>query len=606
MGIWGEGLLTSLAQRLNPGDSLLVIGGSGQGKTTLINDLADQLTANEKKVFLLGADTGLPAWGPPACLSLVNKGQTGDSIAIAFTGSLDPLRSSAAYFSALSRFSRSVPPDSVLLVEAPGIARERISIPFITHLVAAFGPRGIALLTGNPVLDAAGEFLKKRDDLFLEPVAPSPNCAVLSKQARLLLRTAAFDRFQSGARETPVYTGNFEIIGKSRPVEEWKGSIVGFLGSSGETLALGEIRGVEETVANVITPLSSFSNVSAIFFGDLQRSPEGTICTRPPAETKKPKRAGLPAPWIIRERPNLRIPISWPVNNPQAAYEVRMLNSLFGDPGLLLRRKGSGRAMAFDLGWLEPMPAKVLHDITDIFISHAHMDHLQGIVTFLRMMMAGKTLVRIYGPPGIDANIEGLLRLFRFNLLDSEGPGFIVHAFDGSHIDRTEFRCTEPLVIKKKERLPAAEGLLLDEGDTRVRAFLLEHSIPVLGYRCESRGFVPPGPGEKKPHLFTLAYITDAGDCPHNRDIIIKHARDVDLLVCESMFAEDQRERALKTGHFTARAAAEIAAACNVGRLIPFHFSPRYIEDPGIIYREILPIFDRVIPAVEDTGSAGL
>jgi ribonuclease Z len=72
----------------------------------------------------------------------------------------------------------------------------------------------------------------------------------------------------------------------------------------------------------------------------------------------------------------------------------------------------------------------------------------------------------------------------------------------------------------------------------------------------------------------------------------------VDLLYHEATFAEDNRERAVATFHSTARDAAGIALAANVGKLIIGHFSSRY-DDRDVLLQEALAVFSKT-EAAED------
>jgi ribonuclease BN (tRNA processing enzyme) len=58
-------------------------------------------------------------------------------------------------------------------------------------------------------------------------------------------------------------------------------------------------------------------------------------------------------------------------------------------------------------------------------------------------------------------------------------------------------------------------------------------------------------------------------------------------LICEAVFCERDADHARYTGHLTARACGEIAAAAGVRQLIPFHFSPRYEGGAEDVYEEV-------------------
>lgn len=93
-----------------------------------------------------------------------------------------------------------------------------------------------------------------------------------------------------------------------------------------------------------------------------------------------------------------------------------------------------------------------------------------------------------------------------------------------------------------------------------------------------------------------LVYATDFGDTPANRERLLRLAQGAEVLFCEASFREDQREQARRTGHLTARACGEIAAAAGVGQLVPFHFSRRHVDDVSELYAEIRRHFPRPAP----------
>jgi ribonuclease Z len=75
----------------------------------------------------------------------------------------------------------------------------------------------------------------------------------------------------------------------------------------------------------------------------------------------------------------------------------------------------------------------------------------------------------------------------------------------------------------------------------------------------------------------TVVITGDTRPC----DSTVEIARAADLLVHEATFGDEDAERAVETGHSTAREAAIVAQRAGCRRLLLSHFSARYSRDAG-------------------------
>jgi ribonuclease Z len=316
-------------------------------------------------------------------------------------------------------------------------------------------------------------------------------------------------------------------------------------------------------------------------------------------------------------------------------FSPALVNDPFGDPGLFLDFRFERRALLFDLGDLAALPPKKLLRVSDVFVSHTHMDHFIGFDRLLRVCLGRDTGVRLFGPPGLIGQVEHKLAAYTWNLVESYPGDFAVETWEVDpmwNARGARFRCHRRF---EREPLPGRElreGLLLDEPAFRVRAAFLEHRTACLGFAVEEKAHInvwknrlaelglPVGPWlkdlkdavrrgaaddtpiharwhdhdgahERALPLGTLraevlrlvpgekiGYVTDVLHDEENARRIAALAADADLLFIECVFLDEDREHAARKCHLTARQAGTIARAARAKRVVPFHFSPRYTD----------------------------
>jgi ribonuclease Z len=83
-----------------------------------------------------------------------------------------------------------------------------------------------------------------------------------------------------------------------------------------------------------------------------------------------------------------------------------------------------------------------------------------------------------------------------------------------------------------------------------------------------------------------ISYVTDAAPTEKNMEKIAALGADSHLLVIEATFAHRDLERAMQRNHLTARLAGQLARKARAARLLVFHHSPRYQENPELLSTE--------------------
>jgi ribonuclease Z len=272
-------------------------------------------------------------------------------------------------------------------------------------------------------------------------------------------------------------------------------------------------------------------------------------------------------------------------------------------PAAFLVRRG-GEKLLFDCaeGTQRQLQRSIvgLPDIEDIFLTHLHADHFLGLPGMLKTFaLRGREEppLTVHGPKGL-SDLFGKLRPFLGRLPYGLT---LVELEPGDSLERGEYRIDAFAVdhgvsavgyaLVEHERpgrfdVAAADALGVPPGRERG---ILQAGRPLTlddGRVITPDAVLGPGrPGRK------IVLTGDTSPSP----AVVQAAHRADLLVHESTFAADEKERARETLHSTAAEAAEVARLAEVGLLALTHVSTRYFgPELAREAREIFP--DTVVP----------
>lgn len=173
----------------------------------------------------------------------------------------------------------------------------------------------------------------------------------------------------------------------------------------------------------------------------------------------------------------------------------------------------------------------------DIFITHAHLDHIIGLTYLLALDSSTVQGVTVHADP---AKIKAIKSHLFADLLFPVLPAITFQ--------------------------PLAEPVEL--GSWRITWFDLRHPGGSVGFRLD-------GPKQ------SLAYVTDT--TANKQAAYIEPIRDVDLLIHECHFTDEQQASAELTGHSCVSAVAEVAQACGTQQLLLVHVNPHLADDEALL-----------------------
>lgn len=230
--------------------------------------------------------------------------------------------------------------------------------------------------------------------------------------------------------------------------------------------------------------------------------------------------------------------------------------------------------------------------ITKILITHWHGDHVLGLPGLLQSLALSeyKKTLHIYGPKGIKKSIKDMLNVFNF----SRGYKIEIREVCGKFFETDKFYIRAE---KMTHLIPCNAYTFVQKGQIRIDKKKLKKekipSGPLLKQLKKGKNIIY---NKKKYFAKNLTYQEDNKkisfvlDTSMNKKII-PFVKDSDLLICESTFSPELKDKAKEYEHLTSEKAAEIAKKSNSKKLILTHISQRYENNPNKILNEAKKIF---------------
>jgi ribonuclease Z len=247
-----------------------------------------------------------------------------------------------------------------------------------------------------------------------------------------------------------------------------------------------------------------------------------------------------------------------------------------GLPALLVRRGGDKLLFDCGEGTQRQLVASVgLPEVEAVFLTHFHADHWLGLPGMLKSfeLRDRETPLTVYGPEGTAAllavmgRVIGRLR-YPFSVVELE-PGESV-AFDGYEIGAFNVRHRGPAYGYALVEDPRPGRFDADKAEALGVAFGPDFGRLQRGEAVDgvdpAQVVGPERPGRK------VVISGDTSPC----EMVRVAAHRADVLVHEATFLDEEVQRALQTGHSTARQAAEVALEAEVTMLALTHLSTRY------------------------------
>jgi ribonuclease BN (tRNA processing enzyme) len=519
-----------LRARLSGRQRVLLFGPPGSGKSTLAAKLAALFGHHGEVCACVSGDPGSPAFGVPGAICMGRWTDNGWRCTdVEPLCSLDAGRFRLPLIQALGRLIKRAPRQLILL-DGPGVVRGAAGAELLAGIAESVEVDAILALQCRAEASPLEQELRALGLPVLR-VRAAAEARRPSKSVRDRRRTALWDKHLEQAVEYRIDLDRVALIGTPPPLDApwaWNGRQVAFINGERCT-AFGEALQLDRSKLRAKL-CGDPQSARTLLIRDAARHANGLLSTvepfrvsvsvSPPPDISRSVYAHTPS----EPRPVARI----------GAATAMLVNGVFGDPLLHIRLQHQRRSLLFDLGEPTRLPARIAHQVTDVFISHCHIDHIGGFVWLLRSRIGKLPACRIYGPPGLADNVMGFISGVHWDRVGERAPRFEVsevheHAKrkrdsaqpevaerkrDSAQPEVAERKrdSAQPEVAERKrdsaqpevkiqryrieagESKPeilgeecAPEGILLHDAAFKVRATTLDHRTPVLAFALEMK-----------------------------------------------------------------------------------------------------------------------